>query len=386
MRRVSYKPYGFLLFLLLLMVSMPYQAADKIRSFAVATVAPPWRMINFFKDSFFKITTVMPSGGFQTSPAVSRELEVLRHENHSLKSQLEVLKQYLVSDQLLQQQVDQLKAFNVEDAFFRRRASELFRLIELQAKSISGKVIFREPASWSSCLWINIGERNNQLVGKAIIAKNSPVVVGSSVVGIVEYVGHRRSRIRLITDSGLVPSVRVVRGMEQNGVLLEQVRTVLTALEARQDLPGSKESAEVLKRLTAALAEDRSNSYLAKGELYGSSEPLWRARGHLLHGVGFNYDFADEEGSARNLRTGEPLGGLGGGFGEGGAIQLVKEGDLLVTTGMDGVFPAGLRIAQVVAVHPLREGACAFDLEAKALISNLDNLTFVTVLPPVEPP
>lgn len=379
MRRISYKPYGFLLFLLLTMVSMPYQAADKIRSFAVATVAPPWRMIHFFKDSFFKITTVMSFGGFQTSPVVSRELEVLRHENHSLKSQLEVLKEHLISEQLLQQQMDQLKEFNVEDAFFRRRASELFRLIELQAKSISGKVIFREPASWSSCLWVNIGERNNQLVGKAIIAKNSPVVVGSSVVGIVEYVGQKRSRIRLITDSGLVPSVRVVRGMKQNGVLIEQMQTVLTALEVRQDLPGSKEAAEMLKQLAATLAEDRSNAYLAKGELYGSSEPLWRARGHLLHGVGFNYDFADEEGAARSLRTGEPLG-----LGSGSGIQLVKQGDLLVTTGLDGVFPAGLRIAQVVAVHPLREGACSFDIEAKALITNLDDLTFVTVLPPVD--
>lgn len=386
MRRISYKPYGFLLFLVLLMISMPYQAADKIRSFAVATVAPSWRMVNFFKDSFFKITTVIPSGGFQTSPAVLRELDVLRYENHSLKSQLEVLKEYLISEQSLQHQVDQLKEFNVEETFFRRRASELFRLIELQAKSISGRVVFREPASWSSSLWINIGERNNQLVGKTIIAKNSPVVLGSSVVGVVEYVGQNRSRVRLITDSGLVPSVRAVRGAEQNRAVVEQVETLLTTLEARQDLPGAKESIEMLNRLTTTLAENRSNFYLAKGELYGSSAPLWRARGNLLHGVGFNYDFADEEGPARNLRTGEPSSSLGTPVKEGDRLELVKEGDLLVTTGMDGVFPAGLHVAQVVAVHPLREGACVFDLEAKALVSHLDDLSFVTVLPPVELP
>lgn len=382
MRRFSYKPYAWLAALLIVMISMPYTAAEKIRSCAVAAVGPSWRMVNFLKESFFKITTILPSGGFQTPPSITRELEVLRHENHSLRSQIELLRQYLVSEQLLQQQIEQLKKFNLEDPFFYRRASELVRLIELQAHAISGKVVFREPASWSSSLWINIGERNNQLVGKTIIAKNSPVIVGTSVVGIIEYVGHSRSRVRLITDSGLVPAVRVLRGAEQNRVLLEQIKTVLASLEARSDLGGSKEAAQVLKLLENSLGEEKATLYLAKGELYGSSFPLWRSRGYHLHGVGFNYDFADEEGPQRNLKTGEPINALG----MGQSIELVKAGDILVTTGMDGVFPANLRVAQVTAVHPLREGACSFDLEAKALISDLDNLAFVTVLPPMEPP
>ena len=45
--------------------------------------------------------------------------------------------------------------------------------------------------------------------------------------------------------------------------------------------------------------------YLAKGELYGSSKPLWRTQRHQLKGTGFNYDFADGEGPARDLQTGK---------------------------------------------------------------------------------
>jgi cell shape-determining protein MreC len=58
-------------------------------------------------------------------------------------------------------------------------------------------------------------------------------------------------------------------------------------------------------------------------------------------------------------------------------------GDLLVTTGMDGIFPAGFWVATVTNVGLLREGACAYEIEAKATAGNLDDLTHVTVLPPV---
>ena len=64
--------------------------------------------------------------------------------------------------------------------------------------------------------------------------------------------------------------------------------------------------------------------------------------------------------------------------------DLVKPGDLLVTTGMDGVFPAGLWVAKVVQVEELREGACTYTLEAKATAGDLDQLSYVSVFPPLE--
>ena len=58
-----------------------------------------------------------------------------------------------------------------------------------------------------------------------------------------------------------------------------------------------------LKRLEKS-ADER---YLAKGELLGTSLPIWRGCSHLLKGVGFNYDFADEEGPLLELKQGNLL-------------------------------------------------------------------------------
>ena len=89
-----------------------------------------------------------------------------------------------------------------------------------------------------------------------------------------------------------------------------------------------------------------------------------------LKGVGFNYDFADAEGPARPLRSEE--------------LPLLKAGDLLVTTGMDGIFPAGFWVATVSKVDVLREGACAYEIEANAPRRAISTISqCVTVLPPV---
>ncbi len=75
-----------------------------------------------------------------------------------------------------------------------------------------GRIIYRDPSAWSSTCWIDAGEENNALLGKTIIAKNSPVISGSALVGVIEFVGKRQSRVRLITDSSLKTAVRAVRG------------------------------------------------------------------------------------------------------------------------------------------------------------------------------
>src|SRR5258708_1966782 len=81
-----------------------------------------------------------------------------------------------------------------------------------------------------------MNEEENQALGNAIIAKNSPVVLGASLVGVVDFVGKKQSRIRLITDSGLSPSVRAVRGAIQNRELAALLQTVLSRVETREDL------------------------------------------------------------------------------------------------------------------------------------------------------
>jgi len=303
----------------------------------------------------------------------------MRLEIHNLRDQLELLKAQVDLEKLVVEEAELLKYFAQDDAYAKRRKAEIFRLVDLYAPSIIGKVIFRETASWSSSFWINLGEKTNQTLGRILIAKNSPVVIGTSVLGIVEYVGQHRSRVRLITDSSIAPSVRILRGSEQTSVIADQARKLLVMLESYDEISKEHSIKKELDQFLKNLNPVHENFYLAKGEMRGMRGPLFRSRHALLQGVGFNYDFEDDEGPSRDLRSGRPVHPT-----TAPETALVKKGDVLVTTGMDGIFPAGLRVGQVVQVHPLREGASAYELDALPLIGNFDNISFVAVLPPLD--
>lgn len=151
--------------------------------------------------------------------------------------------------------------------------------------------------------------------------KNAPVMKGDVLVGVIDEVKPYQARVRLLTDPTLNPSVRV----ERKGLLL------------------------------------------AKGELNGRLKPGFRLPGTKLKGTGFNYDFPDVEGPSRDLRD-----------------DILKPGDFLVTTGFDGVFPKGLKVAQVTKIYPLKEGDFYYDLEAESLAGSLNNLERLHVLPPLQ--
>ena len=61
----------------------------------------------------------------------------------------------------------------------------------------------------------------------------------------------------------------------------------------------------------------------------------------------------------------------------------MQNGDLLITTGLDGIFPAGLLVARVSKVHDLEEGAYSYRIEAKPTCLMLSELQVVFVLPPI---
>ena len=86
------------------------------------------------------------------------------------------------------------------------------------------------------------------------------------------------------------------------------------------------------------------------------------------------------EGPARDLRSGDPYDVAR----KGETLALLKPGDLLITTGLDGVFPPGFRVAVVSQVQTLKEGASSYELEAISTAGNLDELTHVFVLTPTE--
>lgn len=339
-KTVKYPFFGLILFLFIL-VNLPKEISDRIR---LAAASP------FGKRSLQLHTD---------------EISQLRLENQNLRAQIDRVYEWVMYDRRIAESVEFLKG-NKE--FSQRRALHLSELLGSYLASIPGQVTYRDPSSWSSSLWVNVGEENNLALGKKVVAKNSPVLAEGALVGVIEYVGRKQSRVRLITDSGLCPSVRVHRGSFQNRELLHQLNALSQQIEKREGLfisPEEKESflfqIEKLKKVCGSLVEDR---YLAKGELRGSSAPFWRSRSPILKGIGFNFDSPDEE-----VHQDTPI---------------LKEGDLLVTSGLDGVFPPNLQVGIVSKIDPLKEGSYAYDIEVRSVATHLNDLETLFILPPLE--
>jgi len=307
MRRKSYKKPLFLAAVLFLLMSLPTLFVESLRHKVVAITFPFLRAVATKEEA---------------------ETQRLEAENHLLKLELAKLKV---------------------------RGAD-------HTSVVTAHVIYRNPHSWGSSLWVDISGKH--------VEKNSPVLSGSALIGLVDFVGKKQARVRLITDSGFKPSVRAVRGSLQNVQLYEHIDSVLRQLQGRVDLPiEEKEQMKLvagLERLQHSLSLDRQSWYLAKGVLEGGGSPLWRSRNHLLKGIGFNYDFADERGPARPLTSDPPI---------------LQAHDLLVTTGLDGIFPPGLRVAEVSKVLPLKEGAYAYEIEAIPVVKNLDSIQTVFIIP-----
>jgi len=159
--------------------------------------------------------------------------------------------------------------------------------------------------------------------------------------------------------------VRALRGGVQNTILEKKISDLIQTLSLQTDLAGSDEMQHLLKTYLETLDIEAGDSYLAKGEIRGASRSLWNIGKGKLNGVGFHYHCSDEEGEAVDLR----------------GKNLLQVGDVLVTTGMDGIFPPDLHVGLVTKVDPLREGATSFSLQAESLISDLGNIGEVIILP-----
>jgi rod shape-determining protein MreC len=382
MKKLNFFSYFILIVFLFCLISCPATLTEKIRSHAIAGFFPSWEK----SQSMVAMLGASPSSHIAENNK-SMELQL---ENQLLNAQIEGVYEWLLFEERIQEQIERLKDLTKTkktdlywNEFFRRRADELRQILEVELQSIPAKVVFRDPNFWSSSIWINVGEKENEILGKTIIAENSPVVVGEALVGVVEYVGYNQSRVRLISDSGVVPSVRAVRGTTQNRSLAQTVKSLESRIYDRDDIISSSDKTHLLQLLSTLksnLKEEKDDWYLAKGEIYGSSNPLWRSNGQMLKGVGFNYDYADEEGPARDLKTGDIIGEKKSKL---KPLPILQKGDLLVTSGMDGIFPSGLHVAIVSKIKGLVDGGYAYDIIAKPVANNLNDLNIVFVIPPL---
>lgn len=327
MRRRSYRPKLFLIAFLVLLLFIPPFFVQKFRGRMIALVSPAWKQLSHHPED-----------------ATKQRLEA---ENHLLR--LELIR--------LQGGAEELK-FHEERTLV-----------------VPAHIIYRDPGQWMTVCWVDVGEKTNRLIGHPVIEHNAPVLVGRALVGVVDKVYENQSSIRLITDPAVKPSVRVVRGYLHNRLVAEQIQGVIGRLESH----APKEVVSYLLGVQKQLEKDGKDWLLAKGVIQGSGVPLWRGRDHLLKGIGFNCDFPDGQAGARELRTGKLIDNP-----TEEAMPILQEKDLLITTGLDGVFPMGLPVAEVTKVYPLREGAYAYEIEATPVVKHLEALQTVCIIPKVE--
>jgi rod shape-determining protein MreC len=370
MIRLSYFLLGVCLFGL---VNVPREWADGVRAHVVILLSPAWRAAS--------CQTAGPAlaAHAKQSPTVAAEIAALR-------SQIETLQEWISDEKQLQKEADRWSALlsekdqNKLKAILQKKFSREKQLLAMRYASMPAQVVFRDPSSWGSTIWIALGEADNRALGRTVIRESSPVLADHSLIGVVEYVGESQARVRLITDAGLAVAVRAVRGGAQNRELSHHVKILLDQVQARPDLFASAIEQERFITLVQAFQErvgDWDEEWLAKGEICGCSAPLWRARGSLLKGIGFNYEYPDEEGPARDLRSGRPIGASTP------AMPLIQNGDLLATSGLDGVFPPGIPVAIATRILPLTDESHSYEIEAGPAAGDLQDLSIVFVLPPL---
>ncbi|SYX08498.1 rod shape-determining protein MreC,rod shape-determining protein MreC,rod shape-determining protein MreC [Chlamydia poikilotherma] len=288
---------------------------------------------NLQKHFIFLYTRVF----FKQGEVVPIDYSIQDVENIILKDRIAILEERLQAYEVA----------NYTPPLFSEILSPYFR------KLIASRVIYRDPSHWGSSCWINVGKEQK-------IQKNSPVLSGKVLVGLVDYVGEQQSRIRLITDVGMQPSVIAVRGGVQAWLIKDQIQSLTKHLERLSDsyiLEKDKyEKIDQLEELNSFIHYNDETTLLLRGTLSGSGGPLWKDETLILHGEGFC--FSDGKG--------------------------LRVGDILITTGLDGVFPPGLFVAEITKVCRPREGACSYKVEAKSLAEDLTDLSSVLILPAME--
>lgn len=341
MRRKNYFPYFVLGIVILCTLTLALSTSNRIRSSIT-------RKFLVFRSRFDS-----------DSETLLMKAEALQRRCDELTLTIEKLKEWISHEQRIELQAEKIANLDITNPLAKARQSHLIKTLSMQSQGIYANVIYREPVAWSSFIWINQGFKN------AMIQKNSPVVYGNTLIGVVEQADEEVSKVRLITDVNLRPSVSAVRGKSQSDLLSKQLHFLLTTLRSRVETSDQTSALlSAISNIEFFLRSDTPDLFFAIGELQGSGQPLWKSRSSVLQGNGFLIDFPEEESDPFDVK------------------HPILVGDLLVTTGLDGVFPSGLEVGIVSHVEALAEGESAYKIQAKSLIDLYDIKT-VFILPPL---
>lgn len=213
--------------------------------------------------------------------------------------------------------------------------------------ALRARVIARDPGSWTQAAWIDVG-RNNTPEGSPL-QRNSPVVLGQTLIGMVEYVGRSQSLVRLLSDPHCCPSLEIV-GRERDGIADAASRLAL--LLSRAEGEGNSQALQMLESLSRRRGEEIST---VRGVLRGMDGQA----SHCLRGQLYLGEIAWKTQST-----------------------LPSAGALIQTSGNDGIFPRGLRVAALHSIRPPRPGEVAREFLALPEADLEGDLYWVTVLAP----
>ncbi|MBA3721817.1 MAG: hypothetical protein H0W88_05390 [Parachlamydiaceae bacterium] len=351
----------------------------------ISVLAPLWEKIATFKAKSTSTDLYQHENGTALTP--KDEINRLQLENQLLTNELINATKLIADKQALDRHLAELAnlaptALPTINSSYQAYINRLKNIISFKVQALPARIIFRSLGTWNSSFWINVGETDNKQYSTKIVAKNSPVLSGNSIIGVIDYVGTNQSRVCLITDPRLAPSVRAVRGGEQDFATDNNVDSLLKTLQNKKTIIVAEDDRQVLVKLLSQVKETLQPSkktwYLAKGELQGSVRSSGRVQNQILKGSGFNFDFSDAYGDARDLRTGRLLNDN-----KSTPIPILKVHDILVTTGLDGIFPPNLQVAIIEKIELLKEGDYYYELEARPMAGNLNELSLVLVIPPL---
>ncbi len=192
-------------------------------------------------------------------------------------------------------------------------------------------IIARDPGDWASFIWV---EAPNETAAQEWI--EAPAIVGDIAIGMVDFAHHRRCRVRLISDAQLSLSVTLSAQCEAASQIADQ----------------SSEGAVKCPPMV--------------GQVRGLGGALWNSSGTLLIGEGYipgptRIEICELT-HINILRS-----------------KRFAPGDLLVTSGLDGIFPKNLRVGVVERVESDESSNTRYEFSAKSAV-DLHALSEVWIL------
>lgn len=223
----------------------------------------------------------------------------------------------------LRRQITQLQA-QVGALSLDRSEMSSGREIASQYERLSTLVSLRDPGDWAGFVWVELPNRQSPETWL-----ESPAIVGDCAVGLVDFCRGERCRIRLLSDAQLSLSVTI---------------------------PASQ--------LEGDLACVPGECPPLVGQVRGFGGALCNSSGSLLAGEGYI------PGPPKSEQWRQPL------------IEGKRQfavGDLLVTSGLDGIFPSGLRVGSVESVETARPAQTRYLFSLKSAI-DLHRVSQITLL------